>query len=118
MAQVDDVAGHAQPGHEDPRPAVDDLADLGLDLVAGSAVSRSTPKGLSVSGADRGDLVDHDVVAAHGRGAQAAEAAGLADTAATRRWYETPPMPANITGCSMPSVSVRRVRMGAAYAWT
>ena len=39
-------------------------------------------------------------------------------TAATRRWYETPPMPANSTGCSMPSVSVRRVRMGAAYART
>ena len=35
------------------------------------------------------------------------------ETAAARRWYETPPMPASITGCSISSRSVRRVRMGA-----
>ena len=34
-------------------------------------------------------------------------------TAATRRWYDTPPMPASITGCSMSSSSVRRVRITA-----
>src|SRR3954454_21159828 len=33
------------------------------------------------------------------------------DTAAARRWYDTPPMPASITGCSTPSISVKRVRM-------
>ena len=31
------------------------------------------------------------------------------DTAATSRWYETPPIPASITGCSIPSISVSRV---------
>ena len=34
-------------------------------------------------------------------------------TAATRRWYDTPPMPASITGCSMSSRSVSRVRIAA-----
>ncbi len=30
-------------------------------------------------------------------------------TAVTSRWYDTPPMPASITGCSIWSASVRRV---------
>ncbi len=33
------------------------------------------------------------------------------ETAATRRAKETPPIPASMTGCSMPSMSVSRVRM-------
>src|SRR5688500_10035161 len=32
-------------------------------------------------------------------------------TAATRRWYDTPPIPASITGCSTSSTSVSRVRI-------
>jgi hypothetical protein len=48
VAQVDDVAGHTEPGDEHLGPAVDDrLHPAGH--VAGRAVSRSTPKGLSVS---------------------------------------------------------------------
>ena len=35
------------------------------------------------------------------------------DTAVTNSEYETPPMPASMMGCSTPSSSVRRVRMGA-----
>ena len=42
----------------------------------GMAVSRSTPNGLSVAAADRGDL-GHHLLVAHGRGAEAAEPAGL-----------------------------------------
>ena len=38
------------------------------------------------------------------------------DTAATSWWYDTPPMPASITGCSMSRSSVRRVRMGSTVA--
>ena len=34
------------------------------------------------------------------------------ETAAASVWYETPPIPASITGCSISRTSVRRVRMG------
>ena len=34
-------------------------------------------------------------------------------TAATSRWYDTPPIPASMTGCSMSSSSVSRVRITA-----
>ena len=44
----------------------------------GAAVSRSTPKGLSVSAAVAAISVDH-LLGAHGRRAEAAEAAGLGD---------------------------------------
>ena len=78
MAEVDDVAGHAEPGDEHRAAAVDDVAAPWPRLSPGAAVSRSTPKGLVVSVAHLGDLVAHLVVA-HGRGAHAPEAAGLAD---------------------------------------
>ncbi len=44
----------------------------------GSAVSRSTPKGLDVSGPHAGHLLDQ-LVGTHGRRAERADAAGLGD---------------------------------------
>ena len=76
----------------------------------GAAVSRSTPKGFDVSSRTlaissriwSGAMVDAPM---HPK-----PPASL--TAATRRWYDTPPIPASITGCSTCRTSVRRVRMG------
>ena len=109
VAELDDVAGDAEPGDEHPAAAVDDRLDLGLH-VTGHGGEQVDAEGLVGERAHGGDLVDHPVEA-HGGGAHAAEAAGLADTAATSSWYDTPPMPASITGCSISRMSVSRVRM-------
>src|SRR5829696_6565584 len=74
-----------------------------------AAVSRSTPKGRSVDSRTRrisSTSWSLDMVEAPRQPKPPAS-----DTAATRAEYETPPMPASITGCSTPSSSVRRVRM-------
>ena len=80
----------------------------GLDL-AGQGGEQVDAERLGGELADLGHLLGQ-LVGAHRRGAERADAAGLADTAATRRWYDTPPIPASITGCSMSSSSVSRVR--------
>ena len=64
--------------------------------------------GLGVA-ADRGDLRPHLLVADWAM-APMQPKPPASDTAATRRWYHTPPMPASITGCSTCRASVRRVR--------
>ena len=78
---------------------------------SGSAASRSTPNGAAVS--SRTCCISElsssvDMVAAPNVPKPPAS-----DTAATRRAKETPPIPASMTGCSMPSISVSRVRMTA-----
>ena len=76
---------------------------------SGIAVSRSTPSGLSVSAfAARisATISSPDIVDAPKHPNPPAS-----DTAATSAEYETPPMPASITGCSMPRTSVSRVCM-------
>ena len=75
VAEVDHVAGHAEPGHEDGAAAVRDLVDLPLHVVGGGG-QEVDAEGLVGGGPDGSDLVAHLLVA-HGRGAQATEAAGL-----------------------------------------
>ena len=48
VQQVDDLPGHAEAGHEDAGPAVDDRLDARPRPGPGRAVSRSTPKGFDV----------------------------------------------------------------------
>ena len=106
MAQVDDLARYAEPGDEDGRALRDEQLDVaqhvgrqGGEQVDAERVARQL---LRLS-----DLVDH-LVAGH-RDAPRHPKPPASDTAATSRWYDTPPMPASITGCSMPSMSVSRV---------
>src|SRR3954452_24270724 len=98
-----------------PRPATNRDAPPSTTLCAsstirsGSAARRSTPKGLSVSlrtPSISSSSCSDDIVAA-----PRVPNPPASDTAATTRWYETPPIPASMTGCSMPSISVSRVRM-------
>ncbi len=77
VAQLDDVAGHAQPGHEHPAAALDDGLDLRLH-VARSGGEQVDAEGLVGQRPHLGDLFDH-LVEAHGRRAHAPEASGLAD---------------------------------------
>ena len=76
VAQLDDLAGHAEAGHEHAGAAVDDGLRPGSTMSPGAAVSRSTPNGLSVSARTLAISSTISLVA-HGRGAEAAEAAGL-----------------------------------------
>ena len=108
VAEVDDVAGHAEPGDEHGGAAVDDVVDLGLHVL-GAAVRRSTPNGLSVS--VRTVAISSTISSCRMVEAPRQPKPPASDTAATRRWYETPPMPASITGCSMSRISVSRVRI-------
>ncbi len=48
VAEVDDVAGHAQPGHEDRGRRRSMICRTWASMSRADAVSRSTPKGLSV----------------------------------------------------------------------
>ena len=75
----------------------------------GRAVSRSTPKGLSVSA--RTPAISSTSSSARIVDAPSVPMPPASETAATSRWYDTPPMPASITGCSMSRSSVSRVRM-------
>ena len=97
-----------------PRPATKTEAPPSMmsctcaAMSPGIAVRRSTPKGRSVSSRTAaisltifvGDIVD----------APRHPNPPASETAATSSWYETPPMPASITGCSIPSDSVSLVR--------
>ncbi len=76
---------------------------------SGSAASRSTPNGASVSRrtAAISWIICSDSIAA----APSVPIPPASLTAATSRWYDTPPIPANITGCSIRSRSVNLVRM-------
>ncbi len=74
------------------------------------AVRRSTAKGLSV--AARTAAISAAMVALFMVPAPRQPKPPASETAATSSEYETPPMPANMTGYSTPSSSVRRVRMG------
>ncbi len=76
---------------------------------SGSAVSRSTPNGLSVAAftARISSTISSWFMAEAPRHPNPP----ASDTAATSVWYETPPMPASITGCSICSASVSRVRI-------
>ena len=60
-------------------------------------------------------MVTHEPdIAAHARRVVVLRDGQIAsDTAATSRWYDTPPMPASITGCSICKRSVSRVRIWA-----
>ena len=78
----------------------------------GIAVSRSTPNGLDVS--------SRTLAISSARPSPIVEAPSVpmppaSLTAATSWWYDTPPMPASMTGCSMSSSSVSRVRMPRTY---
>jgi hypothetical protein len=79
-----------------------------VTMSAGIAVSRSTPKGLSV--ASRTAAISWRISSRRIAEAPRQPNPPASDTAATRRWYDTPPMPASITGRSICRVSVRRVR--------
>ena len=75
----------------------------------GMAVSRSTPNGLSVA-------LRTAAISATIRSVPMVEAPRqpkppASDTAVTSGAYDTPPMPASITGCSIPRTSVSRVFM-------
>ena len=110
VALLDDLGGDAQRGHEGGGAAVDDDLHL-LRHAAGHGGEQIHRERLVGGLAHGGDLGLHDG-AAHGARTEATETARLRD-GGHQSEYETPPMPANMTGCSMPSSSVRRVRMGA-----
>ena len=77
-------------------------------MSCGAAVSRSTPNGLSVSArvaAISAVMWSWPMVEAPRHPNPPAS-----DTAAANRLYDTPPMPASITGCSIWRASVSRVR--------
>lgn len=76
MALVDHLAGDAEPGDERGGATGDDVGDLGLEAArqGGEQVDAERLGGRPPHG---GDLVAHLVVG-HGRGPEAAEAAGLA----------------------------------------
>ena len=99
-----------------PRPATNTEPPpsmMSLTLAAmspGAAVSRSTPKGLSVS--SRTLAISSRICSAPMVEAPMHPNPPASLTAATRRWYDTPPIPASITGCSTCRTSVSRVRMG------
>ena len=109
MQQVDHLARHAEPGDEDPRPAVDDRLDARLDL-AGQRGQQVDAERLGRQLPHAGHLLGQ-LVGAHRRGPERADAAGLADRGDQPVVADTPPIPASMIGCSMSSRSVSRVRM-------
>ena len=78
-------------------------------IESGEAVRRSTPNGLLVMVRTRAisDSSNSVVMVA----APKVPMPPASETAATRSPYDTPPMPASMTGSSMLSISVRRVFM-------
>jgi hypothetical protein len=102
-----------------PSPATKTVAPpsmMSLTLATmswGAAVSRSTPNGLAVS--SRTLAISSTIWSCAMVDAPMQPNPPASLTAATSRWYETPPMPASITGCSTSSTSVSRVRMGPVY---
>ena len=77
-------------------------------MLPGIAVRRSTPNGRSVS--SRTATISDTMVAGDIVDAPRQPKPPASETAATRAWYETPPMPASMTGCSIPRISVSLVR--------
>ena len=100
-----------------PRPATNTVAppsmmSLTFDSMSwGAAVSRSTPNGLAV--AARTAAISPFICSWPMVDAPRQPNPPASDTALTSRWYDTPPMPASITGCSTSRISVSRVRMPA-----
>ena len=85
------------------------MACTWVSMSPGAAVSRSTPNGLSVrarTAAISPTILSRPMVEAPMHPNPPASL-----TAATSDEYETPPMPASITGCSTSRRSVSRVRM-------
>ena len=76
-SSVDDLAGHAEAGDEDAGAALDDVVDALLDL-AGHGREQVDAERLGGELADLGHLLGQ-LVGAHRRGAERADAAGLAD---------------------------------------
>ena len=75
MQLVDHLAGDAEAGDEDAGAALDDGRDTVLDL-AGQGREQVDAEGFRRRGLDAGDLL-HELVVAHGRGAERADATGL-----------------------------------------
>ena len=75
VAELDDVAGHAEAGNEHGGPAVDDVGDLGHHVLR-SGGEQIDAEGLVGALAHRRDLSVHLLVA-HRRRAEAPEAPGL-----------------------------------------
>ena len=106
VTEVDHLRRHAQAGHEDRGASFDDLLDL-PDQVPGHGGEQVDPERLVRRLAYLGDLGHHPLVG-HGRGSEATESSGLGHRR-HQGGYETPPMPANMTGWSIPSTSVSLV---------
>ncbi len=109
VQSFDDVARDAEPGDEQRRAAGHDLC-ASASMRSGSAASRSTPNGLSVA-ASTATISSIELLGLHGRRHRACRSRPRPIPRRPARWYETPPIPASITGCSMPSISVSRVLM-------
>ena len=77
MKGVDDVAGHAEAGHEDARPALDHVVDPRFDL-AGQRRQQVDAERLGRELADLGHL-GGELVGAHRRGTEGADAPSVAD---------------------------------------
>ena len=110
VAQLDDLARHAERGDEHRHPLRDEVLDVGEHL-----------------GGQRGEQVDAERLRGSGLDLRGSRRPSrrcpwspaprqpnppASDTAATSRWYDTPPIPASITGCSIWRSSVSRVRTG------
>jgi len=97
-----------------PRPATNTRAPpfttspIWLAIWPGSAVRRSTPNGFEVS--SRTLAISATISSGRIVDAPMQPKPPASETAATRRWYETPPIPASMTGWSTSRMSVRRVR--------
>ncbi len=112
VTQLDGVAGHAEPGYEHATAVIDDLLHLG-EHVAGCRGEQIDTERLAVSAftaSISSTMRSVPIVDAPRHPKPPAS-----DTAATTWWYDTPPMPASITGCSTSRTSVNRVRMTRFY---
>ena len=110
VTEIDDLGRHAQAGHEGRGAAVDDHLDL-LSHTARHGREQVDAEGLGPwqlrTAAISDTIVSLPMVEAPRQPNPPA-----AETAAASSEYETPPMPASMTGCSIPSRSVSRVCMG------
>ena len=77
VAEIDDVGGNPQAGHEDRRPAVDDLLHLSDQVARHGGEEVDTER--LVGGVAHGRDLGHHALVAHGRGAEASEASGFGD---------------------------------------
>ena len=77
VAEIDDVGGNPQAGHEDRRPAVDDLLHLSDQVARHGGEEVDTER--LVGGVAHGRDLGHHALVAHGRGAETPEPPGLGD---------------------------------------